>query len=439
MEQGKLAHLKVASIQYGTRYRDEMGDLEALKQSITDEGLIHPIAVMEEPDGSYVLLAGGRRYTAIKELGWELIPCHIYPHLNDIDRRTIELKENMVRENLTYAEEAKITLEIHRLQQLVKGDSALVVGGQTLQDTADLLGQSKSKVFQDMQLAEMIEVIPELGECENRQEALRLLKKAKDEVARDKKAASYEATISSSGEDVQRKSLIDSFIIKDCREGLKSIQSGQLDLVELDPPYAINLHKVKKTEDFIATKDYTEIPPEQYIQDLTLQAREAFRILKDNGWFLVWFSIKWWYEETALVLEQAGFKVNRVPLIWTKDSGQTLRPDLHLASCYDTLFYARKGMATIRKQGSNNILRTPVLSSADKTHPTERPIGLYEELFSLFASSGDLVCIPYLGSGNSILAANNLRMKAFGFELSQGNKNYFINKVNEGIPGEYED
>jgi hypothetical protein len=60
----------IASIKIGKRHRRDLGDVAALAASIEDIGLINPITV----DENGLLLAGGRRLAACKQLGWKQIP-----------------------------------------------------------------------------------------------------------------------------------------------------------------------------------------------------------------------------------------------------------------------------------------------------------------------------------------------------------------------------
>ena len=145
----RMKELPLKSIDASGRAREDFQDLSTLKQSILDEGLIHPIAVMEQGN-FFILLAGGRRLQAMTELGWETIPCNVYPPLDPLDQRTIELKENMLRENLTPIEEAKLTKKIHDLQVEKYGKPSAMNPGHRLQDTAKLIGRGVSTVQQEI-------------------------------------------------------------------------------------------------------------------------------------------------------------------------------------------------------------------------------------------------------------------------------------------------
>jgi len=64
-----------------------------------------------------------------------------------------------------------------------------------------------------------------------------------------------------------------------------------------------------------------------------------------------------------------------------------------------------------------------------KIHPTQKPIKLLEKLISIFTDEGDVVIDPVAGSGSTLIAAENLHRKAYGFEI----KKDFYKKADEWI------
>jgi len=66
--------------------------------------------------------------------------------------------------------------------------------------------------------------------------------------------------------------------------------------------------------------------------------------------------------------------------------------------------------------------RDPKTPLYEKIHPTQKPIKLLEKLISIFTDEGDVVIDPVAGSGSTLIAANNLNRKAYGFEIK---KNFF--------------
>jgi ParB family chromosome partitioning protein len=79
-------------------------ELDALAQSIVQNGVIQPIIVRQTPVG-YTIVAGERRFRAAKQAGLAEIPI-IIKDLTDLQVLEISLVENLQREDLNAIEEA---------------------------------------------------------------------------------------------------------------------------------------------------------------------------------------------------------------------------------------------------------------------------------------------------------------------------------------------
>jgi len=87
-----IMKLKISDIKIGKRHRKNMGDINALKKSIEEVGLLHPIVITKEN----ILVAGERRWTACKDMGWTDIPVTVIS-IDEIVRG--EFAENAIRED----------------------------------------------------------------------------------------------------------------------------------------------------------------------------------------------------------------------------------------------------------------------------------------------------------------------------------------------------
>ena len=114
-----------------TVFNDEK--IEELSRTIHTHGVIQPIVLRPFGDGQYEIIAGERRYRAMKKLNWTEVPA-IVRQLNDKETASIALIENLQREELTAIEEAlayQQLLELHSLtqealaQRLGKGQSTV--------------------------------------------------------------------------------------------------------------------------------------------------------------------------------------------------------------------------------------------------------------------------------------------------------------------------
>jgi len=102
--------LPVASIRRNEAQPRQVFDpvaLAELADSIRRHGLLQPVAVMPGSDGTYILVAGERRWRAAQEAGLQEIPAVILDKLNDQELLECALVENLQRENLSPLEEAR--------------------------------------------------------------------------------------------------------------------------------------------------------------------------------------------------------------------------------------------------------------------------------------------------------------------------------------------
>jgi ParB family chromosome partitioning protein len=104
----------IHDIVVGDRYRKDLGDLEPLKQSITELGLLHPVVI----DGERRLLVGGRRLEASKQLGMLTIPAVVAASLTELRQRVMaEKDENVCREPFKPSEMVALGKTIEEFQR----------------------------------------------------------------------------------------------------------------------------------------------------------------------------------------------------------------------------------------------------------------------------------------------------------------------------------
>ena len=429
---GKIGMVPLESIIVNKRAREEMGDLDGLENNMKESGLISPLAVKDNKDKTFTLLAGERRLTILQRNNITEIPVRIYEQdLTELEMKVIEKSENFFRKDMEYYEFDSLTMEIHQMQQALHGVKAPGPGqtGWSTEDTGEIIGgMSKASVSQAIKRAEAREAFPELFDsCKTQSDASKTLKKIDEAIVKQVIAQKLESQKSES----TLHQLSKCFILRDFFEGVKEIPDGIMHLVEIDPPYGISLSKAKKTdgESSYIMEDYNEIPMNEYQEFLAKLFKECYRVMSDHSWLLCWFAPEPWFEVVYRELNMAGFSTTRMCGIWTKPSGQSKRPEMHLANSYEMFFYAWKGRPALNKAGcSNNFNYSPVPAN-QKTHPTERPVELMKEIYETFAFPGSRILIPFLGSGNGLISAHELGMSAVGFELGKGHKDSFLVKV----------
>ena len=441
----KLQNVRLIDIEIGDdRRRKDYGDIEELATSIKEDDLICPIAVYSETgDPPNKLCAGGRRLAAFLSLEREEIPANIFDHpLNELELKRIELHENIKRKDLHFKEEVALKRDIHQLEVELYGEKVSTspyAPGQSIRDTAKMLGESSGNLSRELKLAEIMDQMPELGwdACKNKSEALKMMDRIEETLIRSeisKRAQEMEGETSN-------KRLIDAYFVGDLFDHIENLPDRTFDVVEIDPPYAINLPQLKlhsgggssggnKFQINYGTS-YNEVDASQYKFFVAGMLKECYRIMNDHSWLIFWFGPEPWFDTMYRLIIDTGFKTRRIPGIWTKPGGQTNHPDIYLASCYEMFYYAYKGDATINinKRGRSNVFTFDPVSPSKKIHPTERPVPLMKELLDVFGYEGARVYVPCCGSGNTLIAANELNMYPIGVDLSQEYKDSYTTRI----------
>ena len=90
--------VRIDDIKIKKRVRRDLGDLEALKDSLKQYGLMNPITL----NSKYELVAGERRLEAAKSLGWERINAIVLDkNVDKLCQLEMELEENNQRKEFT--------------------------------------------------------------------------------------------------------------------------------------------------------------------------------------------------------------------------------------------------------------------------------------------------------------------------------------------------
>jgi ParB family chromosome partitioning protein len=94
------------------RIRKDLGDIDSLADSLKRFGQISPIVISKKN----ILIAGGRRLEAAKQLGWRTINAVISETSGEIGRLELEVEENTQRRDFSMEEVAEASKKLYRLQ-----------------------------------------------------------------------------------------------------------------------------------------------------------------------------------------------------------------------------------------------------------------------------------------------------------------------------------
>ena len=143
----ELAHIPVDLIHPNPRQprkRLEPATTSGLADSIRAQGVVQPVVVRPRSDGTWELIAGERRWRAAREAKLPTVPA-VIRETDDRDSLLLALVENVARENLSAAEEA-------RAYAVLMDEFALSLG-----EVAEKVGRSKPSVSNRVRLLDLPE------------------------------------------------------------------------------------------------------------------------------------------------------------------------------------------------------------------------------------------------------------------------------------------
>lgn len=409
-----IRDIEIDKIKVPPRARKDLGDIDELAAAIGQKGLIHPITLNQNLE----LVSGERRLLAHKKLGLKTINCIVRKVKDQTDAWEIELMENTARKNMTWPEIA--------LWQKKIFDEQSKQGHWNQRKQAEMLQQSQASTWRNIQMAEALEMLPELGQLENFDAAWKEYKKLEEGVISDALAAKVPGGVRQAAKWAK-----DHYHVGDAFAGMAPLRKELVHFAEIDPPYAVELDKRKSRNLRDNMDEYNEVDASEYLLFYEKTATEVFRLLKPDSFAIFWFAYDW-FQDVRDIIQKAGFKIPTVPAVWTKGgAGQTASPDTTLGSCHEPFWLARKGLPKLKKPGRGNVFDFSPVSPQRKIHPTERPLELMMELLDTCLWPGSTVLVPFLGSGVTLRAAYQRNHTGFGWDLSEETKRRFLKKVAE--------
>jgi site-specific DNA-methyltransferase (adenine-specific) len=214
--------------------------------------------------------------------------------------------------------------------------------------------------------------------------------------------------------------IINSVLIGDCREVLKSIPNESIDMILTDPPFGINYKSGKWHGHYIRgrhrviPKDISPIEGDDKIIDFFA---EAHRLLKPTGAIYVFGS--WRTSDKWKQLIEHHF-ILRNKLVWVKNN-HTMGSWVHqYRNKYEEILFADKGAHQLRGPKSHSdVLMFNRVRDSKRFHPAEKPVDLLEHLIKESSDEGSLILDPFAGSGSTLVAAKNLNRRFIGVEIQE--------------------
>lgn len=114
---------------------------------------------------------------------------------------------------------------------------------------------------------------------------------------------------------------------------------------------------------------------------------------------------------------------NYINLVFRKNfSAQVLKANMKIVgNCEYGLVLYRDRLPKFNNNGKMifNCIDWGKDTESEKIHPTQKPVDLLKRLIEIFTDEGDVVIDPVAGSGSTLVAAERLNRKGYGFEIKK--------------------
>jgi ParB/RepB/Spo0J family partition protein len=388
----------ITDIITGIRHRRDLGDIDSLARSIADVGLLHPIVIRK--DG--VLIAGERRLTACKQLGWSEIPVTVVD-LGEIVRG--ELAENAERKDFLPSEIDAIRRALEPIEKAAARER-MSEGGKGVESFHTLPGKSRDKIGAFAGVAgrtvDKIANVVEAAEADPEKFG-HLVKKMDDsgkvdgaykelkKIKKQERNAELAAAIPAASKRVE-------LFNAPCLDILKQ-EAGSVDWVITDPPY-----------------------PEEFLPCYDDLARAAAHILKPGGSLLCMVGQSYL---PSLIERLSKHLTYHWTLAYLTPGGQATQLfPRKVNTFWKPILWFTKG--EYNGEWIGDVSKSDVNDNDKSRHEWGQSESGMRDLMKRFVKPGDSVLDPFMGAGTTGAVAIELGCRFIGFDID-------VNAYNESL------
>lgn len=434
------------------RGRTTYSGIDGLAQSILDNGLIQPIVLTPWHDELqhlyYLLVAGGRRFTALAALGTEILyhgttsdPARpgflIQGEAADPFRRLMtEIAENLDRENLNWRDEMALIVKAYKLAKADANSRGIEI---LMRDFGATLGVGYHNLQAAVAISEDVAQHPERYKDITgiRGAYAKLLKANEIELIKLQATKSLEATpllgtrpstveaqiglepIEGLTPDAPIIPLTQAFFCQNGLDFMASVPEGSFDHIVTDPDYAVSAERLGAN---MANADAGIIQDTitDSLDDLRRFLVLAHRATKPTA-FCVFFYDLDHHEKLQTAAVAAGWLVQRWPLTWKKlDYRSNAAPAHNFCKNEEWAMVCRKpGSVLSRPQMTSVFDAASAQTTKVLNHPFAKPGDLWKWIYAAISIKGQVVLDPFCGSGSACIAAAEYGLRPVGCELNE--------------------
>ena len=222
-----------------------------------------------------------------------------------------------------------------------------------------------------------------------------------------------------------------------CFKYIKTLESNSIDLVLIDPPYEVsretNFANGEKTgrdvDRFRMSMEFGDW--DNNFIGLDIVIKECYRVLRKGGTLICFYDL-WKITKLKEYFDNAKFKQLRF-IEWQKTNPVPINSKVnYLTNSREIAVVGIKcSKPTFNSEYDAGIYKYPICHSKGRFHPTQKPLGLIEELIEKHSNKGDTVLDCFSGSGTTAVACINKDRNFYGCELSKEYHEKSIDRIKE--------
>lgn len=403
----------IEDIKIEQRLPGDRGDINDLMESMKNYGQFHPILI----DENNVLIAGFRRLSAAKALGWKYVEVKVKKNWGFFKKKCVELEENIRRKDMSWVEKDMALAELHRIKQEYYGEAPSggprefrEEKGWSLADTARETGFSDTAISLAIKMSDAIKIDPTLAAESSRSVALQKLKRREANEIRKILAQRSSALV------------MNDIILGDALSEVRKLKDESISLIVTDPPYGVEINKMYENNGVLDSSITSFSDGFGESLEVIQNMRDEFwRVLTPNSHLymfcahLMAMDILMWYSKI--------FNVRAVPLTWNKViAGYNPNKGIQWSNNTELILFMWKGTREFNSVGEGGIIthhphRGDILTfmkptaTSGKVGINEKPVDLISNLILLSSNKGEVVLDPFCGTGTTGVAAQRVGRK----------------------------
>ena len=199
----------------------------------------------------------------------------------------------------------------------------------------------------------------------------------------------------------------------------KLMNGEKANMLFTDPPYNVNITEKKKK--ILHCNEYNELENDNMAQDDFLEFlnkvfKNANDSLKDDASYYVFTCQGGDNEMMMMMMRENGIKC-RHQIIWVKDSPVFSMGRLDYDYKHEPMLYGWKKTHKFYRKGEQDKSVWEFKRTANKLHPTMKPIELIANALNNSSIENDLILDLFGGSGSTLIACEQLNRKCYMMEL----------------------